>query len=41
MSATPLVQTAALGMALPVVENYGRWLCAYENGALRALEDRR
>ena len=26
------VQTAALGMALPVVENCGRWLCAYENG---------
>src|SRR5689334_6096397 len=23
------VQTAAMGMALPVVENCGRWLCAY------------
>jgi broad specificity phosphatase PhoE len=32
------VQTAALGMALPVVENCGRWLCAYENGAFRALD---
>ena len=31
------VQTAALGMALPVVENCGRWLCAYENGEIRAL----
>ena len=31
------VQTAALGMALPVVENCGRWLCAYENGAFRAV----
>lgn len=31
-------QTAALGMALPVVENCGRWLCAYENGAFRALD---
>ncbi|HJQ49178.1 MAG TPA: histidine phosphatase family protein [Gaiellaceae bacterium] len=31
------VQTAAMGMALPVVENCGRWLCAYENGSLRAL----
>jgi broad specificity phosphatase PhoE len=27
------VQTAALGMALPVVENCGRWLCSYEDGA--------
>jgi broad specificity phosphatase PhoE len=26
------VQTAALGMALPVVENCGRWLCSCENG---------
>ena len=25
------VQTAALGMALPVVENCGRWLCVCEN----------
>jgi broad specificity phosphatase PhoE len=32
------VQAAALGMALPVVENCGRWLCAYENGAFRALD---
>jgi broad specificity phosphatase PhoE len=31
-------QTAALGMALPVVENCGRWLCACENGAFRPLE---
>jgi broad specificity phosphatase PhoE len=34
------VQTAALGMALPVVENCGRWTCAYENGDLRAVDDR-
>jgi broad specificity phosphatase PhoE len=27
------VQTATLGMALPVVENCGRWLCVYEDGA--------
>jgi broad specificity phosphatase PhoE len=32
------VQTAALGMAMPVVENCGRWLCAWENGAFRALD---
>jgi len=32
------VQTAALGWALPVVENCGRWPCAYENGAFRALD---
>jgi len=32
------VQTAALGWALPVVENCGRWLCAWENGAFRALD---
>ena len=32
------VQTAALGMALPVVENCGRWLCACENGDFRALD---
>ena len=31
------VQTAALGMALPVVENCGRWLCAYENGAFHPV----
>jgi broad specificity phosphatase PhoE len=32
------VQAAALGMALPVVENCGRWLCACEDGSFRALE---
>jgi broad specificity phosphatase PhoE len=32
------VQTAALGLALPVVENCGRWLCACENGSFRALD---
>jgi len=31
------VQTAAMGMAMPVVENCGRWLCACENGSFRAL----
>ena len=31
------VQTAALGWALPVVENCGRWLCACENGSFRAV----
>lgn len=31
------VQTAALGLALPVVENCGRWLCTYENGEFKAL----
>jgi probable phosphoglycerate mutase len=31
------VQTAALGLALPVVENCGRWLCAWENGSVRAV----
>ena len=31
-------QTAALGMAMPVVENCGRWLCAWENGSFRALD---
>ena len=31
------VQTEALGLALPVVENCGRWLCAWEEGSLRAL----
>jgi broad specificity phosphatase PhoE len=30
------VQVAALGMALPVVENCGRWLCVCEDGAFRA-----
>jgi broad specificity phosphatase PhoE len=32
------VQAAALGLALPVVENCGRWLCAYENNGFRALD---
>jgi broad specificity phosphatase PhoE len=32
------VQTAALGWALPVVENCGRWLCVLENGSFRALD---
>jgi broad specificity phosphatase PhoE len=32
------VQTAALGWALPVVENCGRWLCACEDGTFRALD---
>ena len=32
------VQTAAMGMALPVVENCGRWLCACENGEFRAAD---
>jgi broad specificity phosphatase PhoE len=32
------VQTAALGWALPVVENCGRWLCAVEDGSFRALD---
>jgi broad specificity phosphatase PhoE len=31
------VQTAVLGFALPVVENCGRWRCAWDHGALRAL----
>jgi len=31
------VQTAALGMALPVVENCGRWLCVFENGDFRPV----
>jgi broad specificity phosphatase PhoE len=30
------VQTAAMGMAMPVVENCGRWLCVCENGEFRA-----
>jgi broad specificity phosphatase PhoE len=30
------VQAAALGMALPVVENCGRWTCVCENGVFRA-----
>jgi broad specificity phosphatase PhoE len=32
------VQTAVMGMALPVVENCGRWLCACENGCFRAAD---
>jgi broad specificity phosphatase PhoE len=32
------VQTAAMGMALPVVENCGRWLCVCEDGTFRPLE---
>jgi broad specificity phosphatase PhoE len=31
-------QTAAMGMAMPVVENCGRWLCAWENGKFRAVD---
>ena len=30
------VQTEVLGLALPVVENCGRWLCAWDGGSLRA-----
>jgi broad specificity phosphatase PhoE len=30
-------QVEVLGFALPVVENCGRWLCACEDGSLRAL----
>ena len=32
------VQTATLGWALPVVENCGRWVCAFEDGTFRALD---
>ena len=32
------VQTAAMGLALPVVENCGRWLCACDNGEFRAAD---
>jgi broad specificity phosphatase PhoE len=32
------VQTTTLGWALPVVENCGRWSCAYEDEAFRALD---
>jgi broad specificity phosphatase PhoE len=31
------VQTATLGMALPVVENCGRWLCTYEGGVFSSI----
>jgi broad specificity phosphatase PhoE len=32
------VQVAAMGMALPVVENCGRWPCVCEDGRFRALD---
>ena len=32
------VQATAMGMALPVVENCGRWLCACDNGKFRAAD---
>lgn len=32
------VQTQALGFAMPVVENCGSWHCAWENGAVVALD---
>jgi len=32
------VQTVALGWALPVVENCGRWSCAYAGDSFRALD---
>jgi broad specificity phosphatase PhoE len=32
------VQTEALGFALPVVENCGRWACAWNDGALVAVD---
>jgi len=32
------VQTAAMGMALPVVENCGRWRCSCENGRFRTAD---
>jgi broad specificity phosphatase PhoE len=32
------VQTASLGMALPVVENCGRWACSYADGAFGAAD---
>jgi len=32
------VQAAVLGIALPVAENCGRWLVAYEDGAFRPLD---
>jgi broad specificity phosphatase PhoE len=31
------VQTAALGWALPVIENCGRWLCTYGDDSFRAV----
>ena len=32
------VQTAAMGMAMPVVENCGLWSCVYEDDAFRAAD---
>jgi broad specificity phosphatase PhoE len=32
------IQSAALGMALPVLENCGRWACVCEDGAFRSLD---
>jgi len=32
------VQTAALGMALPVVENCGVWICACQDGTFRPVD---
>ncbi len=32
------VQTEALGFALPVVENCGRWSCAWRDGAIVAVD---
>src|SRR5215471_6800022 len=29
-------QAEALGLALPVIQNCGRWLCTYESGTFRA-----
>lgn len=31
-------QTAVLGLALPVVENCGRWACAWKDGSFHALD---
>jgi broad specificity phosphatase PhoE len=32
------VQTAAMGLAMPVVENCGLWSCVYEDDAFRAAD---
>jgi broad specificity phosphatase PhoE len=32
------VQVAAMGLALPVIENCGRWVCSCENGSFRAVD---
>jgi len=32
------IQAAATGIALPVLENCGRWWCACEDGVLRAID---